>query len=431
MSLRLRLILVLVTTHLLFLGLGLFAMWDRKVLLLVVEAVFVTSLVISLRLSLRGLEPLARLRDAADAIREGDHTTRYRRSGHRDVDTLVDVYNRMTDALRDQRVRTQEQEQILQRIEESSPTAMIVLDHDGRIDRLNPAARRLVDLAPGRTLDEGDDEIAPRLHAMENGDESVFPLGGRRRLRARRLTIIDRGFPRSFFLVDELTDALRRSEKAAYEKLIRMMAHEVNNTVGSVNSLLDSVRSMTAHEPSLKRAADALDVAIRRGDSMNDFMRSLAAVVRVAPPSRTEERPEELLADLHRLFAAELEERRIAWRVSTEDSEPTVHVDRAQLEHALTNVVRNAIESIDTDGTLEIRSKNSATHWTLEILDDGAGIDSEAADQLFTAFFTTKTNGQGVGLMLVQEILLGHEADFGLRPTAAGAAFWMRIPRKL
>lgn len=428
MSLRLRLVLVLVTTHVLFLALGFFALWDQKLVLLAVEAIFVLSLVVSLRLALRGLEPLALLRDAADAIRESDYTTRYRRTGHADVDTLVDVYNQMTDDLREERVRTQEQEQLLQRIEETSPTAMIVLDHDGRVARLNPAAARLVRATVGAPLGPEHGEVAAHLASMRDGDESVFPLGGRRRLRARRMSIVDRGFTRSFFVVDEITDELRRSEKAAYEKLIRMMAHEVNNTVGSVNSLLDSVRSMTADSPALARAGEALDVAIRRGDSMNAFMRSLAAVVRVAPPSRTATDPRALLEDMRRLFARELEERGIAWSTDVDDAPLAAPMDRAQMEHVLTNVLRNAIDSIGRDGILRIRSATTSTHWTLEITDDGAGIDPAAADHLFTAFFTTKENGQGVGLMLVQEILLGHDADFGLRPATPGATFWMQLP---
>ena len=429
MSLRTRLITVLVVSHVVFLVASGFSLWGRGPWLLAVEAVFVTSLVVSLRLALRGLEPLALLRDAADAIRESDYTTRYRRTGQSDVDTLVDVYNTMTDNLREERIRTQEQENLLQRIEEHAPIGMIVLDHDGNVARANPAARKLVEPALGEPLAASSHALGQRLASMRDGDESVLPVDGRRRLRARRLAFVDRGFPRSFFLVDELTDELRRSEKAAYEKLIRMMAHEVNNTVGSVNSLLDSVRSLTADDPAMARAHEALEIAIRRGDSMNAFMRGLADVVRVGRPSRTEVDTGALLADLHRLFEAELQRRRIAWTVEDGGGPGVVSVDRGQIEHALSNVVRNAIDSIGEDGTVRIRTVRTASAWELEIEDDGEGIDAEAAESLFTPFFTTKSDGQGIGLMLVQEILLGHGADFGLRPGVKGATFWVRVPR--
>ena len=423
-----RLIAVLVGAHLVFLAVGAVALWSWGWALLAVEAVFVLSLVVTLRLALRGLEPLALLRDAADSIRESDFTVRYRETGHTDVDTLVRVYNSMTDQLREQRIHTEEQEQLLQRIEATSPAAMVLLDHDGRVDRVNPAGRTLLGLSSGDELASSEDRIVRRLADLADGDECVLSVEGRRRLRARRLSFFDRGFARSYFLIDELTEELRRSERAAYEKLIRMMAHEVNNTVGSVNSLLDSSYEMLAEDERLEPVRKALQTAMRRSDSMNGFMRSLADVVRVGPPSRAAVDAEELLTDLHRLFGAELAERDIECSLQMDHSTIRVPIDRGQFEHALTNVLRNAIESIDRGGHITIRSATSATHWQVEIEDDGAGIDEEAAEQLFTAFFTTKQSGQGVGLMLVQEILLGHGADFGLRGLEDGALFWLRVP---
>lgn len=428
MTLRTRLIAVLVAAHLLFLVVGAVALWDRKPLLLVLEAIFLASLLISLRLSLRGLEPLSLLRDAADSIRESDYTTRYRPTGYHDVDTLVDVYNTMTDSLREERTRNQEQEQLLQRIEESSPTSMVVLDHDGNVARVNPAGRQLLSLEPGLPLSDTGGGLAPRLGSMQDGEESVFVVEGRRRFRARRLAFVDRGFPRSFFLIDEWTEQLRRSEKASYEKLIRLMAHEVNNTVGSVNSLLGSVHSMTQDDPSLLQARDALDVAIRRGDSMNRFMRSLADVVKIGPPVRGDIDPTDLLTDMERLFASEFQEREITWKPDTATGPTLVSADRAQLEQVFTNVIRNAIDSIGNRGTITATSRVEGQDWVLEIEDSGAGIEDSAQDHLFTPFFTTKQDGQGVGLMLVQEILLGHGADFGLRPAPGGAIFWLRMP---
>jgi two-component system nitrogen regulation sensor histidine kinase NtrY len=236
---------------------------------------------------------------------------------------------------------------------------------------------------------------------------------------------VDRGFPRAFFVLEEVTGELRQAERAAYEKLIRVMSHEVNNTVASSTSLLQS--SLTyARDLSPEDRTDfetALGVVIARTGQLNTFMKGFADVFRLPAPAR---QPCELIGILERvvaLISARPEAERIAWRWELDATAVRVSADPAQLEQALLNVVKNAVEAIGSDGaggtvTIGVTSKTDPP--TLVVEDSGAGLTAEAQANLFTPFFSTKPGGQGIGLTLVGEILAGHGFDYALERTHRG-----------
>src|SRR5262249_25561175 len=150
----------------------------------------------------------------------------------------------------------------------------------------------------------------------------------------------------------------RQSEKAAYEKLIRMLSHEVNNTVGASNSLLNSCLSYGSQlTPDDRSDFDhAIGVVIARTAQLNAFMRSFADVVRLPPPQKTSVAAADLVDDLSRLMRAECERRGIALVREVEDI-GSLSLDRVQLEQALVNIAKNAVEAIGIDGTLTIRAR--------------------------------------------------------------------------
>jgi signal transduction histidine kinase len=241
-----------------------------------------------------------------------------------------------------------------------------------------------------------------------------------RRLRIHHGEFFDRGFSRSFFLVEELTEELRASEKGAYEKLIRLMSHEVNNSVGAVRSLLESSLNY-AGQLRPEDGADfqnALTVAIARMQNLNAFVNGFADVVRLPAPRFEPCRIDELVGDILTLLRPELESRRIVTTLSVaEDVEP-VSCDKNQMEQVLLNVMRNSIETIGTSGSIGIE----VTRNDLRIADSGAGIAPEVAPLLFSPFFSTKRDGRGLGLTLTQEILKQHRFDFALQNRPEGGA---------
>jgi len=257
------------------------------------------------------------------------------------------------------------------------------------------------------------------------------PLWGGRRVRASHGTFVDRGFRRSFFLIEELTEELRRSEKAAYEKLIRMLSHEVNNTVGASSSLLTSCLAYGRQLTPEDRAdfEHAIGVIIGRTAQLNAFMRSFADVVRLPPPNRQPVDLEALLHDLVRLLTPDAAARGIAIRQAVARDLPPVRVDRSQFEQALLNIAKNGLDAIGRDGVLTISATRGDEGTTLDIEDTGPGIPPEVREQLFTPFFSTKEGGQGIGLTLVQEILANHRIPFALDgPPGGPTRFTMLLP---
>jgi two-component system nitrogen regulation sensor histidine kinase NtrY len=429
-SLQLRFVLYLAGAHLAFATLAAPFLIANRIWLLAAEVLLAGSLLLGLRL-VRGLfRPLALIQDSARFLQEGDFTARLRETAQPELNQLVRVHNRMVDHLREERARLQEQHHFLGQILEQSPSAIVVLDFDGALALCNPAARRLLGLDPdaapvaGRRLDDfpRDAAVAHALSALAPGETRVVPLPDGRRLKCRRGAFVDRGFPRGFFLIEELTDELRQAEKAAYDKLIRLMSHEVNNSVGATGSLLHSCLNYTPllPEEAGRDLETALRVVITRTDHLGKLMRSFADVTRLPPPQLQPGDLQELLGRVAVLLRAECERRRVAWTWVVEQPPGAVALDAAQMEQVFVNIAKNALEAIGQDGTITVRLGRRGARPFVAFEDTGAGIPPEAQAHLFSPFFTTKETGQGIGLMLIQQILDQHHFDYALESPPGG-----------
>lgn len=431
MTSRRRLLLYLAVLHVVFAACAVGFLLQHRIWLLAAELYFAVSAVVAVRLVRSIFAPLDMVRSGAEQLRDSDFTTRFRTTGQSDMDGLVAVYNAMADRLRDERVRQEEQNAFLERVLAASPAGIVVLDFDGCIATLNPAARRLLgDAARGAALG-GAGTLGLQLAGIPDGESRVLTVTGARRLKCTRAQFIDRGFPRSFFVFEELTEELRRSEKAAYEKLIRMMSHEVNNTTGAVGSLLSaSVAYGTQLEPGDR--ADfgaALDVSIARMRALSDFMKRFADVVRLPAPQRSRADVAELVQHVAAVLNEEARRRGIVWRWDLHRDVPQVALDRPQMEQALLNILKNALEAIGDSGTVTVRLTSAGSQIILAVQDTGPGVPDDVREHLFAPFHTTKDNGQGIGLTLTREILLAHGFEFALDNAAGGGAeFLIRMP---
>ena len=426
MSLRRGFVLYLLCVHLLFAALAVPLFRGQRPWLLGLEVALAVSLITGLGLVRKLFGTLEVLREGAQLLAESDFTTRFRETNRPELDDLIRVYNRMADHLREERVRTREQHYFLAQILDVSPSGIAILDYDGKVEFANPAAERLLgrsraemaSAAPGTLpapLGETAGSLAP-------GESRVVPIPGGRRVRVRHGTFLDRGFRRSFFLLEELTEELRRFEKAAYEKLIRMMSHEVNNSVGAVASLLHSRLAFgrALPEAEARELESALRVAIARTEQLGAFMRGFAEVVRVPAPRLAPCDVRGLLEGIARLLSAEAERRGVRFVWDAPAALPAVALDRIQMEQVFVNVVKNALEAAGRDGTVTFRLGMRGPRPFVAIEDSGPGLPPEARANLFTPFFTTKENGQGLGLTLVREILEQHRFDYALDAPPGG-----------
>jgi two-component system nitrogen regulation sensor histidine kinase NtrY len=401
-------------------GLSFFLLQQNRLWLIAVESVFAVSLGWGVALFGRLRASQSFVDQSTQLLDDGEVMTRFREVGNPEIDRMIGVYNRMVDSLREERVRLQEQQHFFGRLLDASPSGVITLDLDGRVASVNPAAAAMFQLDSGEIVGREPGGIsaplAQALSRLDVGGSEVIALRGGRRVRCQRGSFLDRGFQRTFFLLEELTEELRRSEKAAYEKLIRMMSHEVNNSVGAARSLLESSLSYGARLPAEPRAEleSALRIANERMERLNAFMRSFADVVRIPEPRLQPCSVEDLLEGVVRLMQAQSALAGVRWEWDRQDPVGVVEVDPVQIEQALLNVLKNAVEAAGEGGTVLVRTGRETSRGFIEIEDSGPGIPEEVRAKLFTPFFTTKPNGQGIGLTMVQEILAKHRFEYSL-----------------
>jgi two-component system nitrogen regulation sensor histidine kinase NtrY len=436
-SLRSKTVTYLVVLHVAFAAAIVWAARGAPLWLLAVEAAALVSLLIGLSLAGRAVRRMELGDEAARLIRESDFTARLRPVGDARVDRLVEVYNTMVDTLRAERVRVQEQHHFLEQVIGASPSGMVVLDFDGHVSDVNPAGLRLLgvsrEVAIGQPVDALPSALAAPLAGLKPDQVEVFGLTGARRVRCHRGSFVDRGFPRVFFVIEELTEDARRIERSAYEKLIRVMSHEVNNSITASNSLLESSLTYAAELPPASRVdlEHALHIAMDRSEQLNQFMRRFADVFRLPAPALQPVELRGLLDRLVTLTRSRADGTTITCVWDARAEAVWVEMDRGQFEQACLNVLKNAAEAAGPRGEVTVGLTTSAGAVTLTIDDSGAGPGVEAEAHLFTPFFSTKPQGQGIGLTLVQEILSAHGFDYSLEhPDGGPTRFTIRMPRQ-
>lgn len=453
MTLKVRLCAYLVVVHVMV---GAVLIWQRELLgwwLFLLEIVLVLSLMLGLRWVRAGLKPQEVAKTLADAIESEDYGTRLARVHYREIDRVIDAYNRMLANLQHEWLRLGEQRGFLERFLAVTPVGIVIFDFDNRISLMNPRARELLGQggkraladtdgadslanrsdgdSPGRALTDLDSPLAQTLATLAVDETRLVTDGTGKRLRCQRSQFTDRGFDRYYILIEEITAELNRSERETYEKLIRMISHEVTNTVAATNSLLESCRNYAAELENDEHRADyanALDVLIMRNRNLNEFTRGFSDLVKLPEPQHQDVSVRELLNAMETMFRAELAERGIVLDVRADAGLPSVSMDRNQMDQVLMNVIKNAIEAIGRDGCIEIAASPGPGRIDLSISDTGAGLDEETKKNLFTPFFTTKKDGQGLGLTVVREILAQHGFAFSLEPVNGRTRFRIELP---
>ncbi len=222
-------------------------------------------------------------------------------------------------------------------------------------------------------------------------------------------------FKHSFYIVEEFTEEIRKAEREAYGKLIRMMAHEVNNTIGSVNSIMSSVQSnpKSFNSDDKDDIVKMLGIAIQRNYQMNRFMQNFSNVVKLPVPEKDKMDLNESVSLVMESFSAEMKEMNINIEMKLDSSAPVINADRSQMEQVFLNIIKNSKEAVGSNGHICVST--TANPVSIVFSDDGTGLSKKVSEKIFTPFFSTKPGGQGIGLTLVQEILTNHGFSFSFR----------------
>nr|WP_068891445.1 ATP-binding protein [Pedobacter panaciterrae] len=412
MKLKTKYILFIIILHAVFLGLSYIILEHNKIIFIVSEVLVIVSILISISLYKQLIRPLVYLKEGINAIKDRDFNVKFLQTGKNEMDELIDVYNQMMDALREERTRQEEQHFFLEKLIYTSPTGIVILDYDHQIKQINPKASEILGTDP--------ESLLAQLEPLKPGESKTVRLGGINTYKVQKSHFIDRGFARMFVMIEEVTAEIFEAEKNAYGKVIRMMAHEVNNTVGPVNSIIN----MALDTPDLWSSGDksslknAMQVAVARNQNLNLFMRNFADLVKLMPVNKLRVDLVKVVHSVSDFMHSKAQQHNVKFDFDLPETAFYVLADVQQLEQALINIVKNAIEAVEERGnimfTLDTKLKK------LTISDNGKGISEELSEKLFSPFFSTKKDGQGIGLTLVREILLNHGFEFFLKTVRPG-----------
>ena len=364
------------------------------------------------------VKPLNSIAGGMDLLQAQDFSSRLSPVGQREADRIVSIFNRMMNQLKEERLRLREQNHFLDLLISVSPMGVIILTLDERISMANKAALEFLDEGTeedimNKTMDELSGSLAEELNRIPKDTTVTIRLSDSRIYRCSRLSFIDRGFAHPFYLIESLTSEVMKAEKKAYEKVIRMIAHEVNNSVAGITSTLDTIDDALQTIDDTEDIREVMKVCVERSYSMSRFITNFADVVKIPEPQKEEVYLNDRVTACKIFMENLCQNRDIDLHLELCEENPVVSMDTSLFEQVLINIIKNATESIDTNGKIFIRT--SASPLMLEIGDTGRGISKEVETKLFTPFFSTKPNGQGIGLIFIREVLMKHGYTFSLR----------------
>ena len=384
----------------------------------------------------RVVRPLQTMANLLSALREGDFSIRAR--GARRDEPLGDVMaeiNALGAILQEQRLGALEATALLRTVMEEIDVAIFAFDSRGFLRLVNPAGQELLTQPAERILGRSAVEIG--LAECLEGDDSrvlsatTFPGGGGR-WGMRRSTFREGGLPHSLVVVADIGQALREEELKAWQRLVRVIGHELNNSLAPIKSIAGSLGAMLRRP---LRAADweedmrgGLDIIEARAEGLSRFMQAYAKLARLPPPHPA---PTDLAEVILRTAALE---KRVAVIV-TGGPPLTISCDTAQIEQVLINLVKNAVEAVleqratgHSNAGVRVRWRKQGATAEISVEDDGPGIAQTM--NLFVPFFTTKPEGSGIGLVLCRQIAENHGGSLTLknREDTSGCIATLNLP---
>ncbi len=357
-----------------------------------------------------------------ELLREQDFSSRLSMVGQYEADRIVNVFNRMMEQLKNERLRLREQNHFLDLLIQASPMGVVIMTLDEEISQMNPMALKVfgvrLDDVLGKKFSQLDSPLAEELSIIPKERTSVVRLNDSNIYKCTHSSFIDRGFKHSFYLIERMTEEVMKAEKRAYEKVIRMIAHEVNNTTAGIISTLDTMEQALSEEDGMEDICDVMHVCTDRCFSMSRFITRFADVVKIPEPSISSVDLNELVSSCKRFMEGMCNDSQIKLILECDSNVGMVHLDPSLFEQVLVNIIKNAVESIQSikdqphrQGEIIVKTMHPAC---VEVVDNGAGISKDIESKLFSPFFSTKPNGQGIGLIFIREVLSRHGCTFSL-----------------
>ena len=383
----------------------------------------------SVSIRTRAARPLQAIANVLSSLREEDFSLRVRPTNRDDaLGEVIREINTFGVTLREQRLGALEASALLETVIDEIDVAVFAFSEYDILALVNRAGERLFDAPKKHLLGRSAEDL--RLASCLTGEptqmmEASFP-GGTGRWESRRSFFRQSGLPHRLLVLADLSRTLRDEERLAWQRLIRVLGHEMNNSLAPIKSIAGSLVTLLERDP---RPSDWEDDALRglgviqnRSDSLNRFMEGYTRLAQLPPPAP---RRMDVAGWIHRAISLET---RVGMEI-VQGPDLEIWADEDQLDQLLINLLRNAADAaLDTGGSVRVSWTIFAESLHIWIDDDGYGISNGA--NLFVPFFTTKPKGSGIGLALCRQIAEAHHGSLSLenRKDARGCRALLRLP---
>ncbi|HUR79875.1 MAG TPA: ATP-binding protein [Thermoanaerobaculia bacterium] len=367
--------------------------------------------------------PLRTLSNIVTALREEDYSLRARGATRDNAfGEIMSEVNALADLMESRKLEAVEATALLRSVLSQIDAAIFAFDDHDRLQLINPAGERLLHIPRERALGETASTLGLHELLADDAPTTIDRAGGR--FDVRRTSFRERGVPHRLLVLADITRALREEETEAWRRIVRVLGHELNNSLAPIRSIATSLEQLVQREELPEDWRDDLASGMRvigsRTEALTRFTRAYAQLARLPEPRRRDVRVDELARRIAAL------EQRVP--ISLRGGEAHVSADEDQLEQLLLNLMKNAAEAARS--RVDVRWSVNGDGLTLTVEDDGPGVSGTA--NLFVPFFTTKPSGTGVGLFLSRQIAEAHGGTLTLTSgRGGGAVATLTLPRAM
>ena len=351
---------------------------------------------------------------------QGDYSLRARsRDNNSALDELVTTINNLSQRLNDQRIKSVESQLLLQTVINHIDVAIVALDDENTIQLINPAAQKLLQLSSATSKDIAKDvptDVLLQLKSAVIGQSKVMPLNfgdqqGKFTVHVEEFR--ESGKQHKLLFITDVSTMLRSEERNAWQSLVRVISHEINNSLAPISSISQTSKRLLSRQDDLEKhrtnLVEGLTIISQRTQSLREFVNSYKQIANLPKPKKR-------LTSLIQLFEKiiPLFKQNNITLLSKEDI--SLSIDPIQIEQVLINLIKNAIESQTINSDVEaitVSWKINKYKLKISICDQGTGINNP--DNLFVPFYTTKKQGSGIGLILCRQISEAHDGQLTLK----------------
>jgi nitrogen fixation/metabolism regulation signal transduction histidine kinase len=372
------------------------------------------------------------LSNILEAMIQGDYTLRAYAGNHDlALKELILAINTLAERLNKQRIESVESQLLLRTVIDHIDVAIIALNDSNKLMFFNPAAKKLLQLTEEKIDEKELSTQLAQLAVLECGENKVMPLifsGQYGKFNIHMEEFREEGKQRKLFFITNVSNILRSEEQNAWQSLVRVLSHEINNSLSPINSISQTLkRFLDKHENIQEHKEDLLEglgIIAQRSNNLKEFVNSYKQISHLPEPKKQRSSLKNLVEKVTKLF----HENTIT--VETKQ-DVTLYIDTVQIEQVLINLVKNAVEAIAATGAageINIRWRVENSILVMTITDEGIGIANDG--NMFVPFYTTKKQGSGIGLVFCRQIVEVHDGELSLtnRLNKPGCKVTLKLP---